>query len=82
VVLANDLGERGGPQPIRKRSVDVGYRWRRGFRGAEQVIGFWHLGTIAGMRRLGEGGVVKQRRNGLFDRRWVNTDAGLIPTLG
>ena len=56
MVLADDVGERGGPQPVRERAVGVRFGGRRGFGGAEQIIGFWHSGSIAGMRRSGEGG--------------------------
>jgi hypothetical protein len=42
MVLADDFGERGGPQPVRERPVDVRGRRRRGFGDAEEIIGFWH----------------------------------------
>ena len=41
-VLADNLGKRGGPQPIRERAVGLGFRGRRGIGRAEQIIGFWH----------------------------------------
>ena len=50
----DDLSQRGRPQPVRERAVDFGFRRRRGFEGAEQIIGFWHVRSIAGMRVSGE----------------------------
>ena len=55
MILADDFGQGGRPQPVGEGAAGDGFgRW---LGGAEEVVGCGHVGRLAGFGDVGQGGI-------------------------